>query len=217
MIAIRIRAGSGHGHTYRQTERTPSRTSAPIEWAYNHHYCAWMAGKHSERKGPDAGRCLRLGRTWYGDHDGLCRQEDQSRRCIKHPEHVVAISEGNGGSHASHSTAILLASLSSWSRPPAGTSPVQLTRGTATTVLRKTIFTSATSLFHEAQASTVLPSCRPEEFTLISLRVAQLNTPATCGCCHRPSSFLLPPSSFLLPPSLLLQVHEHDNLPGIRT
>merc|ERR1719183_836620 len=24
--------------------------SVPINWAYNHHYCAWMVGKHSERK-----------------------------------------------------------------------------------------------------------------------------------------------------------------------
>jgi len=75
--------------------------SVPINWAYNHHYCAWMGTKHSERKEV---KTSTIGDVYASGAHGKetmwveVEKEDQSDRNF---EHVASsswfISEGNGG------------------------------------------------------------------------------------------------------------------------
>ena len=74
-------------------------TSVPINWAYNHHYMAWMVGKHSEMKE------MPVGRDSYGSgaHGKTTEmravpKEDQSgRQFADVAETQQMFSEGNGG------------------------------------------------------------------------------------------------------------------------
>jgi len=73
--------------------------SVPINWAYNHHYCGWMVGKHSEYK------MMKSPKDAYGNGaHGLPEmlvavdKEDQSGRKFGDvAQNQWFISEGNGG------------------------------------------------------------------------------------------------------------------------
>jgi hypothetical protein len=73
--------------------------SVPINWAYNHHYCAWMGGKHSERK-EIATPADHYGSGAHGQAfiNATVDKEDQSGRLFPDTAQTKwFISEGNGG------------------------------------------------------------------------------------------------------------------------
>jgi hypothetical protein len=76
--------------------------SVPINWAYNHHYCAWMAGKHSERKEiPVPGDVYGSGahgmKTMIASVDKKDFSETGPRLWADVAQTSWFISEGNGG------------------------------------------------------------------------------------------------------------------------
>ena len=73
--------------------------SVPINWAYNHHYCAYMGGKHSERKEiPTPGDVYGSGAHGQPTIMATVDKEDQSgRKFADVAQTKWFISEGNGG------------------------------------------------------------------------------------------------------------------------
>jgi hypothetical protein len=58
--------------------------SVPINWAYNHHYMAWMTGKHSKLKKSSC-CCRRPHGTWC--HDQMDRRGSSFRSFTSRPSH----------------------------------------------------------------------------------------------------------------------------------
>jgi hypothetical protein len=72
--------------------------SVPINWAYNHHYCAHMTGKHAERKLVDTPKDS-YGSGAHGMEKQWMSVPKEDRTGKVHPEIADSwfISEGNGG------------------------------------------------------------------------------------------------------------------------
>ena len=79
-------------------ENPEQDVSVPINWAYNHHYCAWMAGKHSERKKvPTPDDVYGSGAHGMETMIASVDKEDQSGKVHQNIPNTWFISEGNGG------------------------------------------------------------------------------------------------------------------------
>jgi hypothetical protein len=72
--------------------------SVPINWAYNHHYCAYMAGKHSERREIPTPKDV-YGSGAHGMETvwASVDKADQSGKVHPNIQNKWFISEGNGG------------------------------------------------------------------------------------------------------------------------
>jgi hypothetical protein len=72
--------------------------SVPINWAYNHHYCAYMAGKHSERREIPTPKDV-YGSGAHGMETvwASVDKPDQSAKVHPNIQNKWFISEGNGG------------------------------------------------------------------------------------------------------------------------
>eukprot|EP01046_Picozoa_sp_COSAG06_P004689 COSAG06_NODE_200_length_20386_cov_35.829547_5_plen_749_part_00 len=72
--------------------------SVPINWAYNHHYCAYMQGKHAERKEiPTPGDVYGSGAHGMKTIMASVDKADQSGKAHPNIQNKWFISEGNGG------------------------------------------------------------------------------------------------------------------------